>query len=105
MNLQSRQLEAIQSLKRQIQDTRQRVNRLDRREAFSAAQAMIPYTFSNLPAADSSRETWTVYVTDGRKQGETSGNGTGCPAYCSQDPASPGTYKWLRYSDDSPVAT
>ena len=41
-------------------------------------------------------------ITDGRKNGEGAGFGTGCPAYLDQG-QTPAV--WLRFSDDSAVAT
>lgn len=51
-------------------------------------------TYSQLPS--SADDGVTVYVTDGRKSGESAGAGTGVPAYFSGS-------NWYRFSDDTAV--
>jgi len=52
------------------------------------------YTVATLPAASDSQ---MAYATNGRKVGQTAGNGTGVPVYYSSG-------AWRRFSDDSVVA-
>ena len=58
-------------------------------------------TLADAPLAADGMLAYEVrFISDGRKQGEGAGNGTGVPAY--YDPAQDA---WLRLSDDTAVAT
>lgn len=72
-----------------------------RRETLTAIltwmQGQVPtYTVANLPA--SATEGQYAFASDGLKQSESTGNGTGVPVYFSGG-------VWRDYSDDTQVAT
>lgn len=75
--------------------------RIDTVEAeIDAAATTQEIAFADLPFAVDGMSRYEVrFITDGRKQGETAGNGTGVPCY--YDSASD---SWLRLSDDTAVA-
>lgn len=74
-------------------------------ERAEIAGAMIRRTYAELydtsvaPLTDRWKDGMFAFCRDGRKTGETAGNGTGCPVYFDTD-----TVQWLRFSDDSVVA-
>lgn len=69
-------------------------------------RSMIGWSFNNYAladaplAADGMTGYAVAFITDGRKQGEGAGNGTGIPAYYS-----PATDTWLKFSTDTAVLT
>jgi len=69
-------------------------------------RSMIGWSFNNyeLATAPLAAQGMTGYavafITDGRKQGEGAGNGTGVPSYYDPD-----TDSWLKFSTDTAVLT
>lgn len=69
-------------------------------------RSMIGWSFNNYElseaplAADGMTGYAVAFITDGRKQGEGAGNGTGIPAYYDPD-----TDTWLKFSTDTAVLT
>lgn len=84
-------------LQRQIDELGQRVEDLEARSGVANTTfAFNESTLANAPTGMTTNAQW--FITDGRKQGEGAGNGTGIPAY--YDVA---TSAWVRYSDDTAV--
>jgi hypothetical protein len=59
---------------------------------------LFPFTVARLPVNPKPVEGTVAYATNGRKQGEGAGTGTGVPVYYSNN-------QWRRYSDDTVVAS
>lgn len=85
--------DAVQQWLQHIGD---RMRKLETMETANGAQAVPSVAFADLPVA-AAHTGWVVFVTDGLKDGEVSGTGTGCLGYCDGS-------GWFRSSDDTPVA-
>ena len=77
-----------------------RIADLENRLSKSTADNFRTTNFANLRfRADGMRSFAVVFVTDGRKDGEAAGEGTGVPVWYNA-----ATDQWLRFSDDTAVA-
>lgn len=74
----------------------------ERKRTSQNTRALLRYALSELPTASSDLEARIVFVTDGRRSGQTAGNGSGCIAICAKETGS-STYNWLRTDDYSVV--
>jgi len=83
-----------------IKDHNQRIQHLETTERAEVAGSFPRYAFVDLPTGFDGAVT---YVTDGRKEGEGVGAGTGVPAYWSS--AGAGGAVWYKFSTDTAVLT
>lgn len=72
----------------------------------SVSSSAIPqYLLASLPVCSVTRQLGAeVYVTDGLKPGESSGSGSGVPAYCSLTAKGATTYRWVSAYSGNAVA-
>lgn len=87
-------------LQSEIQTLTRRVTNLEQRSEITGETFSFPMsTLAGAPLAADGMNAFAVrFITDGRKSGETAGNGTGIPAYYN-----PATNNWRRFYDDAAV--
>lgn len=91
---------AWSELRREIEALRKDSQRFQvRAERAETAGAMPPSELATAPLlADGAGDGDQLFITDGRKSGESAGAGTGVPAYYNA-----ATNSWLKFSDDTAV--
>lgn len=91
---------AYQVLQEQLNAVQLRLSRSAPNDRAETAGGFPQSTLANAPLAASLRVRAgdVLFITNGRKSGETAGNGTGIPAYYNAV-----TDSWLRFSDDGAV--
>ena len=86
-------------LRDDIAEDRDKLTDIENRLANRSAHSFHKTAFSALRhRADGMRSFAVAFVTDGRKDGESAGRGTGVPVWYN-----PNTDQWLRFSDNEAV--
>lgn len=94
MTMMNRRLSrAINRVSAELQTTRQN------QDVTGKAYAFPSFTVANLPTSTNLVGFTVAFATDGRKSGETAGNGTGTPVWFNTN-----TNEWLTFYDNSVVA-
>lgn len=90
----------FKSIKADLEEQKRQIKDIQKELANREAESVPKVAYSDLPYASDGMNSFALrYVTNGRKQGEGAGNGTGVPAYYDST-----SDAWLRMSDDTAVA-